>query len=107
MVIRLGLMIFANLVILQYLGSPFTWDKVFKVLRPLPNHVKNQRLLVHILYHILFNYLDKMLKTMFECDYGLESNLFTEKWRAEKVMLRSCSHSNLLLHLYKYHLGHF
>ena len=44
----------ANLVILKYLGSPFTWDKVFKVLRLLPNHVKNQRLLVHILYYILF-----------------------------------------------------
>ena len=48
--------IYANLVILQYLGSPFTWDKVFKVLRPLPDHVKNQRLYVHILYYILFNY---------------------------------------------------
>ena len=42
--------IHANLVILLYLGSRFTWDKVFKVLRPLPNHVKNQRLLVHILW---------------------------------------------------------
>ena len=41
---------YANLVILQYLGSPFTWDKVLKVFRPLPNHVKNQRLLVHSLY---------------------------------------------------------
>ena len=27
--------IHANLVILLYLGRPFTWDKVFKVLRPL------------------------------------------------------------------------
>ena len=36
--------------LLLYLGSPFTWDKVFKVLRPLPNHVKNKRLLVHIFY---------------------------------------------------------
>ena len=47
----------ADLVILEYLVSPFTWDKVFKVLRTLPNHVKNQRLLVHILYYILFNYI--------------------------------------------------
>ena len=48
---------YANLAILQYLGSPFTWDKVFKVLRQLPNHVKNHRLLVHNLYYISFNYL--------------------------------------------------
>ena len=41
----------ANLVILQYLGSPFTWDKVFKVIRPLPNYVQNLRLLVYILYY--------------------------------------------------------
>ena len=33
--------IHANLVILQYLGSSFTWDKAF-------NHVKNQRLLDRI-----------------------------------------------------------
>ena len=45
---------YANLVILQYLGSPFTWDKVFKVLRTLPYHVKNQRLLVHILYYVSY-----------------------------------------------------
>ena len=57
---------YANLAILQYLGSPFTWDKVFKVLRQLPNRVKEQRPLVHILYHVLLNYLDEMLKTMFE-----------------------------------------
>ena len=44
---------------------------MFKVLRPLPNPVKNQKLLVHILYYILFNYLDEMLKTMFECEYTL------------------------------------
>ena len=47
---------YANLVILQYLSSPFTWDKVFKVLRPLRNLVKNQRILFHILYFISFNY---------------------------------------------------
>ena len=52
----------ANLVILQYLDSPFTWDKVFKVLRPLPNRVKNQKLLVHILYYTLFNYLGEISK---------------------------------------------
>ena len=57
---------YPNLVILLYLDSPFTWDKV---LRPLPNHVKNQRLLVHILCYILFSYLDEMLNTMFECEY--------------------------------------
>ena len=50
----------ANLVSLQYLGSPFTWDKVFKFPRPLPNRVKNQRLLVHFLYYILFNYFDEI-----------------------------------------------
>ena len=33
-----------NLVILLYLGSLFTWVKVFRVFRPLPNHVKEQRL---------------------------------------------------------------
>ena len=44
----------ANLVILQYLGSPFTWDKVFEVLGPLPTQVKNPRLLVHNLYYIFF-----------------------------------------------------
>ena len=60
---------YANLVTLLYLGNPFTWDKVFKVLRPLPNHLKKQRLLVHILCYILFSYLDEMLKTMFECEY--------------------------------------
>ena len=32
----------ANLAILGCLGSPFTWDKVFKVLRPLPNGEKEQ-----------------------------------------------------------------
>ena len=45
---------YANLVILLYLGSPFTWDQVFKVLRLLPNHIKKQKLLVHILYNISF-----------------------------------------------------
>ena len=59
----------ANLVILPYLGSPFTWDKVFKVLSLLPNHVKNQRLLVHILCYISFSYLDEMLKAMFDGEY--------------------------------------
>ena len=49
--------IYANLVILQYVGSPFTWDKVFMVLRPLPNHIKNQRFLDHTLYYFLFNYI--------------------------------------------------
>ena len=62
----------ANLVILLYLGSPFTWDKVFKVLRPVLSRVKNQRLLVHILFYISFSYLDEMLKTMFECEYVTE-----------------------------------
>ena len=61
----------ANLVILLYLGSPFTWDKVFKVVRPLPNHIKNQRLLVNILCYISFSYLDELLKTMFECEYRM------------------------------------
>ena len=51
---------YANLVILQYLGSLFTWDKVFKVLRPLPNRIKNQRLLVHILHYISFIYLGEI-----------------------------------------------
>ena len=50
----------ANLVFLLYLGSPFTWDKVFKVFILLPNHVKNQRLFVHILYNILFNCMCKV-----------------------------------------------
>ena len=68
---------YANLVILQYLCSPFTWDKVFKVLRPLPNHVKNQRLLVHILYYILFNYLDEMLKTMFKLLFTSHDTIVT------------------------------
>ena len=36
------LFIYSYLVILLYLGSPFTWNKVFKVLRLLPNHIKNQ-----------------------------------------------------------------
>ena len=45
----------ANLVILLFLGSPFIWDKVFKVLGPLPNQLKNQRLFVHILFYILHN----------------------------------------------------
>ena len=59
----------ANLVILEYLGTPFTWDKVLKVLRPLPNNVKNQRLLVHILYYFSFNYLGKISKTMSQSCY--------------------------------------
>ena len=42
---------------------------MFKVLRLLPNHVKKQRILVHILYYISFGYLDEMSKTMFECEY--------------------------------------
>ena len=60
---------YANLVILLYLGSPFTWDNVFKVLRLLPNHVNNQRLYVHILCYISFSYLDEILKTKFDCEY--------------------------------------
>ena len=54
---------YTKLVILQFLGSLFTWDKV---LRPLTNRVKNQRLLVHILNYISFNYLGEISKTMFE-----------------------------------------
>ena len=54
--------IYANLVILIYLGSPFTLEKVFKVLRPLPTHVKKKILLVYILYYISFSYLDEMLR---------------------------------------------
>ena len=50
-----------------YVGWIYTPNSM--VLRPLPNHVKEQRLFVHILYYILFSYLDEMLKTMFECEY--------------------------------------
>ena len=60
--------IYANLVILLYLSSQFTWDKVFKVLGPLPNPVKKRTLLVHILCYISFSYLDEMLNTMCECE---------------------------------------
>ena len=38
---------------------------MLKVLRALPNHVKNQRILVHILCFILFSDLDEMLKTTY------------------------------------------
>ena len=60
--------ILANLVVLLYLGSLFTWEKVIKVHRPLPNHIKEQRLVVHILCYISLSYLDEMLNTMFECE---------------------------------------
>ena len=53
----------ANLVVLLFLGSPFTWDKVFKVLGLSPNQLKNQRLFAHILYYILFRFKCAKLRT--------------------------------------------
>ena len=75
---------YANLVILVYLGSLFTWDKVYKVLRPLPNYVKYQRLLVHILWYYCFNYNIKILLFMLKCLF----NMFLIKFCKTKYCLQ-------------------
>ena len=89
---------------MQYLRSPFTWDKVVKVLRPLPNHVKNQKLLVHILFYILFNYLGEISKTMFECE-NYSKSFFTELVYSHKVALSYVAVAVGKLFVACFHLG--